>query len=257
MKKAGIGCLIVLVVLAVIIGVALFATSDLPKAADAFFEQVGAGRLDQAYQATAEEFRAATTPGDFEAFMKGSALAEFKSASWSSRSINNNTGKLEGTITTKDGGQIPVEMDLVKESGAWKVLALRKAQAGVSVKDAAPAVPPEADLQSLAGKALALLEEAIRTQDFTAFHGGVSKLWQTQTSPEALKAAFQSFIDLQVDLAPALKQAATFSQAPAINEDGVLVLEGYYAVEPQPVYFTLKYIYEHPRWELLGVNVKQ
>ena len=255
MKKAGIGCLVIVVILAVIVGVALFATSDLPKAADALFSLVAQGRVDEAYQSTAAEFRAATSAEDFASFLESTALAGYQSASWTSRSVKNNTGELEGTITTKDGGQIPVTIDLVKEGGDWKILALRKAGAGLITPTAEPDLPPDAEVQRLTAEAMAQLDTALRGNDFTGFHQGISKLWQEQITPAELQTIFATFVERGIDLSPLAAETPVFSQKPFVNEDGVLTLEGYYTVQPGPVYFRLKYIYEHPQWKMLGINV--
>jgi len=256
MKKWGIIILAVAAFLVLAVVVTFFATSGLPKAADAFFSLLQQGRVHDAYLATAADFRAATSEEDFTAFLQTTALVNYQSASWSSRSIKNNTGRLEGTVTTKEGGQVPVEVDLVKEGEQWKILSLRKAPSGIVQSSAVAEIPPEAELQRLTGESMALLAEAIRKNDFTGFHGRISRLWQGQTTADELKNIFASFVEQQIDLSPLQGKSPVFSQKPAVNEDGVLVLEGYFPDQPQQVFFVLKFIYEHPQWKLVGINVR-
>ncbi|MBP7830513.1 MAG: hypothetical protein KA248_11400 [Kiritimatiellae bacterium] len=257
MKKFGMVVLGIVVVIGVLIALLLVATSGLPKAADEFFSLIEQGKIGEAYLATAAEFRAATSEGEFAAFLRDSALGGYASASWSTRSIENNRGQLKGTVTTRDGGQIPLEMDLVKEGDAWKILAVRKAAAGLLPGGASTVeIPPDAELQRLTSEAIAKLADAIQRNDFGDFHGSVSRLWQGQITADELKNIFASFVEQGIDLAPLSGLTPVFSQKPAVDEDGVLLLEGYYPDGENQVFFRLKYIYEHPQWKLLGINVK-
>jgi Sec-independent protein translocase protein TatA len=256
MKKVGIGCLAVVIIVAAVIALVFFATSDLPKAADAFFSLVQQGKIHEAYLATATEFRAATSEEDFAALLETSALGNYQNASWPSRSVKNNTGKLEGTVTTRDGGQIPVVLDLVKEGEAWKILAFRKAEAGIIRESASAEVPADAELQRLTTEAVALLADAVNKNDFAGFHGQIARLWQGQITADELKQVFASFVENQIDLSPLREQVPVFSQKPAVDADGVLALEGYYPAQPNQVFFKLKFIYEHPQWKLMGINVR-
>ncbi|MBU1693228.1 MAG: hypothetical protein KJ726_04220 [Verrucomicrobia bacterium] len=256
MKKVGKILLGIVVVLAIIIALAFFATSGLPKAADEFFSLVQQGKIQEAYLATAAEFRAATSEEAFAAFLESTALGGYQSASWSSRKIENNTGKLEGTVTTRDGGQIPVAVDLVKEGETWKILAVRKAEAGIVRESDRAEPPPDAELQRLTTEAVAWLAEAVHKNDFTGFHGHISRLWQGQITADELKNVFASFVEKKIDLSPLREQTPVFSQKPAVDADGVLALEGYFPAQPNQVFFKLKFIYEHPQWKLMGINVR-
>jgi Sec-independent protein translocase protein TatA len=255
MKKVGIVLLVVIVVVAVIVGLALLGTRGLPQAADAFFRLIGQGQTHAAYLATAREFQAATTEAEFQDFLKTTALAEFESAAWSSRTIAQGVGKLEGTVILRGGSRIPVNLDLVKEGGGWKILAVRKADAGLVKAATEKGVPPQAEQQRLATDAIVALGEAIKGDDFAGFYVRVSKLWQSQTKPEELRAAFESFIEKKIDLTTVKEETPVFSDKPAIDEEGALHLDGYFTVKPAPVKFKLKFIYEHPDWKLISVNV--
>lgn len=256
MKKVGFGCLVAMVMILVAFGVALWATRDLPKAADAFFSRVREGKIHEAYLETASEFQAATSEEAFTEFLDRTALKNYQSASWSSRSIKNNTGTLEGTLTTRNGGKIPLVMDFVKEGKTWKILALRKAEAGIVKEMPEPELPSDKDLRLLTSTSLSALGAAINKRNFEDFYDGLSELWKSQVTAGELKEAFSDFIEKNIDLTRVSYKTPVFSKKPAINEDGVLVLEGYYTTQPAQVNFVLKYVYEHPQWKLVGVNVK-
>ncbi|HOW97575.1 MAG TPA: hypothetical protein P5567_06525 [Kiritimatiellia bacterium] len=256
MKKMGTILLGIVVVVAILIALLFFATSGLPKAADEFFSLVREGKVGEAYLATAAEFRAATGEEEFSAFLRDSALGQYASASWPTRAIENNRGRLEGTVTTRDGGQIPVELDLVKEGGAWKILNLRKAAAGLAQGGASTVeIPPDAELQRMTSEAIGLLAEAINKNDFSGFRAHISQLWQSQVTEEQLREAFKEFAEKQIDLAPLKSQTPVFSQKPAVDENGALNLRGYYATTPDQVRFELSFIYEHPQWKLSSIGL--
>jgi hypothetical protein len=42
---------------------------------------------------------------------------------------------------------------------------------------------------------------------------------------------------------------------PAINTEGVLVINGHFHTAPYQVYFSMKFMYELPRWKLFGLDV--
>src|SRR5262245_48921685 len=97
-------------------------TGALADTADAFFLALKAGKMEQARSYLAEDFRAASTEADLRNFVERSALRRYQSASWTTRSIENSRGHLAGTINTEDGGSIPMEIGLVREHDAWKIL---------------------------------------------------------------------------------------------------------------------------------------
>ncbi len=112
----------IVVVVAVIVGIAFTLTADLPKSADAFFALVKDGKTEDAYQSTAKAFQDATSMDQFTTFLEQTGLNQYASASYNSRSFENDQGRLEGTVTLSDGTSKPIQVDLTKENGTWKVL---------------------------------------------------------------------------------------------------------------------------------------
>ncbi len=249
-----LGVLVVIVVVAITMAIAT--TSALPNEADAFLSLIEQGRFEEAYQTTAEAFRHETSEEVFVSFVSGTLLTDYARASWSSRSIENRAGRLEGAVQTKEGGTIPLTLQFVKEEGAWKIASLEMGDAGFVRSGGAVDVPSGDELTRITSQAIALLGEAINARDFDTFYGNIARLWQRQTTADELHQAFAPFIELNIDLLPALEESPVYSQPPAVDGDGVLTLIGYYPVEPNPVRFNLDYVYEHPEWKLLGINVR-
>lgn len=265
MKKWLIGVLIVLILIVVIVLVALQATRGVAKSANEFFTLIKDGKFDQAYNSTAKEFQASTSLEVFTQFLEMTTLKDFSKARWTTRSINNNLGKLIGSIQTREGGTIPVEIDLVKEEGRWKILSLTRKAAGLREKEPAEAItsqpaagkeiPSEETLTSVINETISLLGAGINQNDFNDFYGHISKLWQSQTDEPSLKMAFREFMEKKIDLTIVQGQTPVLSEAPYIDQDGVLRLKGYYPTQPYIVQFDLGYLYEHPQWKLISINV--
>jgi len=255
MKKLGKVLLVVLAMVVVLVGLVFWGTRGLPEAADSFFGLIRDGKVHDAYLATAEEFQAATGVDGFQQFLQTTSLSEFQSASWSSRSISGDTGQLEGSVTTRTGAQIPLRLDLVKENGAWRILAVHKAEAGVVTAESAKEIPADAELQRLATDAVVALGDAINRDDFTVFYASVSRLWQSQVTAEELREAFRPFREAGIDLTAARGQTPAFDEEPVFDADGVLILHGYFTIQPAPAIFRVRFVYEHPEWRLIGINI--
>ena len=123
-------------------GIAFYATANITKAADEFFTAVADRNFPKALALTSSEFRAATPQPEFVAFLERTSLARFKSVSWQSRSVSPGKGELEGTVSTQDGGSIPLKLVFVKENGDWHIYAFEKLPAGVVAAPRPPGSPP-------------------------------------------------------------------------------------------------------------------
>lgn len=236
--------------------IAFLMTRDMPKAAHAFFTLIAQQRYDEAYRSTAAAFQEATDEAGFTAFISRTLLTEYAAASWSSRSVENRHGQLDGTVRTKDGARIPVTLEFVKEADAWKVLSMKMGDAGFVRTDGVVPVPPGDELIRLTNDAIQELGVAINTRDFDAFYAGISRMWRKQTSPLELHQAFTLFTISNIDLLTALEVNPLFSEPPAVDPSGVLALEGYYPLEPKALNFHLQFINEAAEWKLLGINVR-
>jgi FlaG/FlaF family flagellin (archaellin) len=262
-KKILLAIGIVVVFVAVIISVVFYATSDLPKTADAFFWQIAQGHTTEAYKSTAAEFQAGTSEQEFVRFLKTTSLTEYESASWSSRSIQNDRGTLEGTVTTKSGGKIPLKVELVKEDGGWKIYSLRKPKGGLTedAETAAekPSPPSEDEAKRLAHETLVAFHQAVKAKDFTAFYQSLSPVWQKQTDATQLQGNFRSFIENDINLSGVISAPIQFVEAPSLGENNVLTLNGQVAEIPDKsstLTFELNYHPDEGAWKLIGIGIK-
>lgn len=119
-------------------------------------------------------------------------------------------------------------------------------------------VPSEDEMQEIVKKTLLDFNDALQKEDFTDFHGTISKVWQKQITPEKMKTNFQSFIDGDADLSSIRSMNAKFTTPTEITKStGVKTLEakGEYATSPNNSTFELKYIAEKKEWKLIGLQV--
>jgi len=154
-----------------------------------------------------------------------------------------------------EGDSLTFTLKYDNEAGAWKLVGIDvqfKPGRGNTAK-----APSDAELKKLTDDTLLLFNSAIQTQDFGAFYKSTAKLWQKQTTPDDLKAAFKSFIDKKFDIGSVVKTVKpSFEPQPAINSDGLLVVEGSYPIKPDKLTFALKYLNEGGSWKLIGIDVQ-
>lgn len=108
----------------------------------------------------------------------------------------------------------------------------------------------------MARQSLLDFDAAVQAKDFSAFHDTLATPFQEQFDADALKTTFQKFIDNRVSIEGVGKVSPTFSPEPALNSQGLLVLEGSYPTQPSVVWFRLKYLKEDGAWKLMGINVE-
>ena len=70
-----------------------------------------------------------------------------------------------------------------------------------------------------------------------------------------LHRAFQPFIDKEVDLSGVTTRKPIFDGPPQVTTDGLMVVTGHYPTEPYRVAFSMKFMYELPKWKLFGLDV--
>jgi hypothetical protein len=115
----------------VILAVVFYATSGVTGAADKFYETARGGNAQEVYALTSAELRNVTNADQLAAYIEANRFDQVAQTSWSSRSVENNLGSVEGTLTLDDGGVIPVTMQLVKEGDDWKVSFIELGEAGL------------------------------------------------------------------------------------------------------------------------------
>jgi hypothetical protein len=253
------GIVVGLAVLAVaIVGLVFWFTGGAVRAGEDFLALVAQEKFDEAYQSTATAFRSQQDTASFAATVKAIGLTRYESASWSNRQIQNDRATLEGSVTTVDGGTIPLTMALVSEGDEWRVLSLTSPMAGAAIGEAerGKAVAPGDDIvRQLVNQTMRSFSQGLQRNDFGPFYETISDRWKGQITQEALGQVFQPLIDQKTSFGNIDNLDPTFSAPASIDENGLLVAAGAYASEPHRATFELSYIYESPSWKLFGIHV--
>ena len=106
---------------------ALFSmTQPVADGASDFLALVGQGNSPEAYASAGGKLRAESDEAAFTAAVRQLGLTGYVSASWTRRCIENQSGSVEGMVTTT-GGTAPAKVELVYEQGKWCVVGIRYA----------------------------------------------------------------------------------------------------------------------------------
>jgi len=132
-KVIGGGCLGLIVLFGLIMGVVFYATSGITDTADDFFAAVRDGDYEAAQGYTTQRLQEQTSTDDLREFVEDKGLTNVVDTSWSNRSIKNNTGELTGTAETGSGGTIPMTILFVSEGDEWRIDGFDVQSSGLSV----------------------------------------------------------------------------------------------------------------------------
>lgn len=117
-------------------------------------------------------------------------------------------------------------------------------------------VPDRAEALTLVRGTMEDFSQALVKKDFADFHASLSALWRRQTNPQKIAEAFGAFLPFAREVRRAVRNGdPTMNAPPRLEEDGILVLQGFYRIEATKMLFTLKYVYDAPQWKLLGLDV--
>jgi hypothetical protein len=107
-----------------VVALAMFATSGLDEPVERHFAALRAGDVVGAYGELSVAARQQTSLDDFKTMLTNTpALTRVTGQSFSSRTVDTAQGQLVGTLEIEGGGKLPIEIRLVKENDAWKILA--------------------------------------------------------------------------------------------------------------------------------------
>ena len=239
-KIVGGGCLGLIVLLGLIIGVVFYATSGITDTADNFFAAVEDGDYEAAQGLTSQRLQQQTSAEELRVFVEDNGFSNVADTSWSSRSIENNTGEVSGTVETESGGTIPMTILFVSEGDEWRIdgfdvgasglsggqsrrpdKAASGGQATVSGQAASLRIEPEALAISNSGilPSHMWLNEAWIEGDYLMF----TTLWKDRPSPQSLAARYPSDGLSQEDI-NALDRTAPDVEIAEFDDQGRLVV---------------------------------
>jgi uncharacterized protein YpmB len=125
-----IGIVLVIIFVVFFALILFFVSSSLSaptKTANNFMDDLAAGQVQSAYDLTSSKLHSSASADEFRQLMsdESSGLSQIQSYGFNYRSAENKDGISEavmsGSLTLKDGRTTPLEVDLAKENGVWKV----------------------------------------------------------------------------------------------------------------------------------------
>jgi hypothetical protein len=121
------GCLaLVVLVGGLIVGGAYMQTKAPADAAHMALSQLGHGEVDLVYGSLDQSYRERMTLESFQAMVQEHpGLADFKEATFWSRSTSGENATLAGFVTTQSGSKEPISVSLTKRDGTWKIVSIQ------------------------------------------------------------------------------------------------------------------------------------
>jgi hypothetical protein len=133
---AGAGCLsLVIGIGAFLVGKFYFSVREPTRTIEEHIHAINEGNYEVAYAQFTEDFRRNTSYREFREQMEEfSSLLPSQSSSLPDVKIVNDKASVEGTLTGRDGAIFPVQYELVKEKGVWKISTYRWTSPGDRIK---------------------------------------------------------------------------------------------------------------------------
>lgn len=115
------------VIALIIVAMGIFFTESIVEVVDEQLSTLRTNDITKAYYAyTSKDFQSTTTLEQFKQFIKVyPAFLNIQSVHFSERSIKDNVSTIKGYLTTLQNEKLPVEYQLIKEDGKWKILNIR------------------------------------------------------------------------------------------------------------------------------------
>jgi hypothetical protein len=240
----------IVVVIAAIVGIAFYATSGISRTADQFFAKAHDGNMAAVYAMTSAELRNTANADELAAFIKENRFDKVAKTSWSNRSVENNLGTLDGSVTLDDGGVIPLRMQLVSEGGEWKVSLIKLAEAGVKGGSSAD-VPSDSEVANLVKFHTGVFLDGVKQNDVSYF----KQFWVDNVSEDELKNLVATMrqapdaVDALRDVKPVVEQARAL-------DNGGFQADGYFESPRWRYDYTYQFVRPAGDWELLSFEYK-
>jgi opacity protein-like surface antigen len=115
---------------------------------------------------------------------------------------------------------------------------------------------PAPELQEVLIKAsLMTFNDANVTGNYSVLHAKMSKPFRDQFTPEKFKEAFKAFVDQHIDFDVVVAKPPVSTEEAKVNDEGRLLLRGYFDTKPSRVRYDLDFIMSEGEWKLIKLNV--
>ncbi len=259
-KKIAIGVGGVVLAIGLLVFFIFRATSPLVEIAEGFLDELAAGQVAAAHERTSPQFRNGTSLEQLTAFSEGLALDRLKETSWGNRSVETSigggpAGHLTGNLRYDDETTRGVEIDFVKQGDHWRIHRLRVDSADLELANAPGRMPPEAELVALVHETMGVFATSVAARSMQGLHDQASIAFKSQFSVARFDEIYGAFFALGDALKVTAGMSPVFSQPPGFDDEGSLVVEGFYPTTPDRTDFKMTYTLEGMSWKLVGLSV--
>ncbi|MFZ0942932.1 MAG: hypothetical protein WB930_18375 [Syntrophobacteraceae bacterium] len=150
---------------------------------------------------------------------------------------------------------MPLKLSFVKGESGWKIYSIEKPQAGIQDQKAGQ-VSSESDQVKLVAETMNQFAICVNEKNMEKFYAYSSSRMQKEYTPKKLDEAVAPFFNIGADLTVLENVSPIFDEKPSMNEENVLLINGYYPSKPNQVFFRQEYVYEGLGWKLLGLKVQ-
>jgi len=120
---------------------------------------------------------------------------------------------------------------------------------------AAQKVPNATTQEILIKVSLLTFNDANVTGNYAVLHAKLSKPFRDQFPPEKLAEVFKGFRDQHIDFDLIAAKPPIAAGEAKIEDDGRLVLKGYFDTTPSRVNYDLAFVMSDGEWKLIRLNV--
>ena len=247
------------------------ATNNPVSAMNDLFALFGKQHYKEAYRSVSYPLQMELSAAGFEAIARDLNLSDFLTCTWTPETNTGKEATLKGEFVSKSNQTMELQATLIKEAGIWKLYAMftpspkdpsklvdlfSRFGHGLGYNDAfTRQLPDDKQARALVTETMLKFNECLHKRNFDSFYDNTSTLWQSQTTPEQVNRAFKPFLDANINLDFVKDMKVIFDEPPRFNSEGYLLIKGYYPSQPNRVIFDIKYVFELPKWKLLGVTI--
>jgi hypothetical protein len=116
-------------------------------------------------------------------------------------------------------------------------------------------LPDELTRARLIWSTMLAIQQADESGNYSVLRDISAPAFQMINDPSKLGQIFTGIRATNIDLSNTLLLAPTYTRAPAIDNQGMLHLEGGFGLRPTAVLFNLTFQWVFNRWKLFGVSV--
>jgi hypothetical protein len=152
--------------------------------------------------------------------------------------------------------QIGFEHKYIHEGATWKLFAFYFLNVNPFNPNAPKTIPSKEEQTFLTKKSMHDFTISVKNKNMEHFRNSISKVWQSQVTVEKLNEAFGALFNIEADLTLLDSVEPTLANDTLLDENGALVIKGYYATQPSQLLFEHTYIYEDTTWKLLKFHIQ-